>query len=137
MLARWPVTILVDGMTPPSGNAFERGGMFGNHHAKTKLRNIWQQLLAVQLDARRDGEKRMLMAAAEEKVPMKISILVRHRRLFDYDNLVRGCKPVIDCLTRLGWIADDSPALLAVDYAQEQSRKELTLITIQPKGFTP
>lgn len=40
-------------------------------------------------------------------------------RLLDTDNLVGGCKPLVDALERAGLIWDDSTKHVAIDYNQE------------------
>jgi hypothetical protein len=39
-------------------------------------------------------------------------------RLLDHGNLVGGCKPIPDALKRLGWIEDDTPELVEIEYLQ-------------------
>ena len=55
--------------------------------------------------------------------PRTIRLTVRHdskRKLIkDYGNLVGGAKPVPDCLTKLGWLKDDSMQWFWCDYRQE------------------
>jgi Holliday junction resolvase RusA-like endonuclease len=38
----------------------------------------------------------------------------------DHDNLVGGCKPLVDALVKVGLIADDRPGLVTVTYEQER-----------------
>jgi hypothetical protein len=42
--------------------------------------------------------------------------------LLDYGNLVGGCKDLLDVLTRLRLISDDSPEWCIEQYAQQRSR---------------
>lgn len=42
------------------------------------------------------------------------------RTELDHDNLVGGCKPLVDALVRVGLIEDDTPALVTVTYEQER-----------------
>ncbi len=39
----------------------------------------------------------------------KVTITARRKRLLDHDNLVAGCKPILDFLKKWFWIRDDSP----------------------------
>lgn len=41
----------------------------------------------------------------------------------DYDNLVGGCKPLIDALVAVGLAWDDSPEWLVVEYKQAKCRR--------------
>lgn len=59
--------------------------------------------------------------------------ICRHgARLLDVDNLVGGCKPLIDALRRSGLIWDDSPKYLKVVYEQVQvsAKRSKTVITV-------
>lgn len=38
----------------------------------------------------------------------------------DHDNLVGGCKPLVDALVKVGLIEDDTPGLVTVTYEQER-----------------
>ncbi|MCB2188619.1 MAG: hypothetical protein KQJ78_19535 [Deltaproteobacteria bacterium] len=58
--------------------------------------------------------------------PRGVSITVRRRRILDHDNLVGGCKPLVDVLVTLGLLFDDSPAWLVggkVKYEQHLARR--------------
>ena len=130
----WKVTLWCDGMVPPSLNVMKRM----EFHVYGRLRETWKNVLYHQLDARRRQDKRNLQASAEDKVPVRIRFTVFHPRLFDYDNLVGGCKLVLDALKvskqGLGWIAGDSPALCSVTYEQVKSTRLGTEISISPRG---
>lgn len=41
----------------------------------------------------------------------------------DYDNLVGGCKPLVDTLVAVGLVWDDSPEWLVVDYRQTKCKR--------------
>jgi hypothetical protein len=48
--------------------------------------------------------------------------ITRHGvKLLDYDNLVGGCKPLVDALNRAGLLWDDSPRYCDVTYRQEKT----------------
>ena len=57
----------------------------------------------------------------------------RHREM-DYANLVGGCKPLIDCLTELAIIVDDSPSHFKCEYIQERGTETYTVLTLQETG---
>ena len=48
----------------------------------------------------------------------KVSILSLRKKKLDYDNLVGGCKQLIDALIDEKFIYDDSPDYLEIDFAQ-------------------
>jgi len=82
-----------------------------------------------------------------------VSITVYHKnyaRFYDQDNLIGGCKPVVDCLKELGWIFDDTRNWVRVWYYQtriedalavgpelDQVTEESTEITLYHSGETP
>jgi hypothetical protein len=49
-----------------------------------------------------------------------VKITRRGSRTLDHDNLVGGCKPLLDALVKVGLIEDDTPELVTVEYAQER-----------------
>lgn len=54
-------------------------------------------------------------------------------RLLDHDNLVAGCKQLIDALVAEGFLVDDSPAHLSSTYRQHHGPKQKpyrTVVTI-------
>lgn len=50
----------------------------------------------------------------------QVLIISNRNRILDEGNFVGGCKPLIDCLTELGWIEDDRPGLFSCTYKQEK-----------------
>lgn len=44
-------------------------------------------------------------------------------RTLDVDNLVGGCKPLVDALVTAGVLVDDSPEWVTVTYAQGKERR--------------
>ena len=50
----------------------------------------------------------------------RVKITRRGSRTLDHDNLVGGCKPLVDALVKVGLIENDTPALVTVEYAQER-----------------
>lgn len=70
---------------------------------------------------------------ATGRVALKITS-VRHRYL-DYDNLVGGCKGLVDALKRMGAIIDDSPKHVEMSFAQEKPLHSIgaqTIVEIKP-----
>lgn len=51
-------------------------------------------------------------------VPIHGRIIVYRGRLLDFANMVGGCKPIPDCLKRLGYVKDDSPRWVIIEYKQ-------------------
>jgi|TARA_R100000479_G_C6249512_1_gene151858 hypothetical protein len=65
---------------------------------------------------------------------LNLSIVSVRKRLLDYDNLVGGCKQLIDALIEENYIYDDSPKWLEMNIQQvlnkdcEESQRNKTLI---------
>lgn len=68
--------------------------------------------------------------AAPPKKRMEIKIVVTRTRPQDPDNAMGSVKPVLDALNRLGWIVDDSPRWLDLQFSEVRGKKEQTEITI-------
>ena len=78
------------------------------------------------------------LAAAERKEACpgrcKVSIVSYRTRYCDFDNLVGGCKYLLDALRRCGYIEDDAPTFIALEVRQfkvttrslEQTEIEIT-----------
>lgn len=64
----------------------------------------------------------------------KITIVSYRVRTLDYDDFVGGCKPIPDCLKELGWIVDDSPKFVEVNYIQKKATYKGIKIVKQRKG---
>ena len=58
----------------------------------------------------------------------KLVITSSVKRKYDYDNLVGGCKMLLDALKREGFIYDDSPDYVNVEYHQIGTKKEFCII---------
>lgn len=59
-----------------------------------------------------------------------VRITVYKVRKLDYDNMVTGCKPILDYLTKNYYITDDNPNKITVEYIQKQSKTEYIVITL-------
>lgn len=67
--------------------------------------------------------------------PMKVHITSFRTKLLDKDNLVGGCKPILDALRNQGLIKDDSPEWVEVDYQQVKvngGSQTKTVIQLEP-----
>jgi len=65
-----------------------------------------------------------------EQVRRKIRITSHRKRLLDSDNLIGGCKPIVDAIKKRGYIVDDSPQWVNIRYEQKMSDTESTTILI-------
>lgn len=52
------------------------------------------------------------------------------KRAFDRDNLIWGCKPIVDCLVARGWLVDDSPEYVESLILQIPGRVDCTEIKV-------
>ncbi len=55
---------------------------------------------------------------------VELKITAYRKALQDPDNAVGSCKNLIDALTRIGWLVDDSPAWLHLAVTERIDRKE-------------
>lgn len=62
----------------------------------------------------------------------KVWIERRGKRLLDHDNLVGGCKPLVDALERSGLIWRDNPRFVEVKYSQStiSAKRACTLVVV-------
>ena len=112
-------------LVPPSLNKLRKM----HFQSYKRLRDDWQRhifLLTLKTDIR------ALRAKVDLKSRMKVKITVEHMRKFDYDNLVGGCKPLLDSLKRLDFIVDDSEEWLVLEVKQEKGQANQTVIEIIP-----
>ena len=67
---------------------------------------------------------------------VRIRITSRRGKLLDFGNFVAGCKPIPDCLSRMGYLRDDKPRFFECEYVQVNAPKGLrgTTIEIWPEG---
>lgn len=67
---------------------------------------------------------------AKEKRYVQITSL--RKRKLDMDNLIGGCKGLVDALKKHDLIVDDSPKWIEVDYSQEiESKNPRTVIEVR------
>lgn len=60
----------------------------------------------------------------------RIEIASYRKQLLDYDNLVGGCKLLLDAIRALEWIEDDDPDAIKVDYRQVKAKEESTQVRL-------
>ena len=65
--------------------------------------------------------------AAEQK-KYKLVILSYRKKKLDYDNLIGGCKHLIDALIEEGFIFDDSPDYIDLNIEQYIAKEYQTII---------
>ena len=93
--------------------------MYGHWRAYTKVRDTWMVYIRQQMRQQEPPSHPVSM------------ILTSYRgRVIDYGNLVGGAKPIPDCLKRLGYIKDDSPAWFNCEYKQFKTPKARQHCTI-------
>ena len=90
---------------------------------KSKLRQDYQILIRNQMTLNK------IRKVATGGV-CSLAIVCCRKRLLDYDNLVGGCKQLIDALCHEGFIFDDSPKYLENPKIEQiKSKKHLTYIS--------
>lgn len=106
----------------PSGNTELRS------HWAVRRRSMTRWMWAI-----RQQVKPRAKAAA---VRMRVRITSYRERMLDPDNLVSGCKSLIDALKRSGLIYDDSGDWIDLDVSQEKApvRRERTVVEIEEVG---
>jgi hypothetical protein len=125
----WPVIIEVPRATP-SANQLRR--KYRNSFAYKRLQETWQTEIACKIrPAHRAVIERFVV---KEKPKMRVVIQLIKPRLYDHDNFVGGCKPIIDSLRKLGLIHNDSPHWLdlQVEQIQRSRMRPVTRIEISP-----
>lgn len=110
VLARWNISV---DREIRSLNA-HRGNYGAQRWAYKADREAWQQWFIV---ARRNQD----IPEATGKRRVTITRLIGYQqREFDHDNLVGGCKVVVDAMVRAGLLVSDKPADVEVTYRQER-----------------
>ena len=126
----WPLVIEVPRATP-SANQLRR--KYRNSFAYKRLQETWQTEIACKISLQ-PGVRAWIEQFAKEKPKMRVLIQLTKPRLYDLDNFVGGCKPIIDSLRRLGIIHNDSPHWLdlQVEQIQRSKMRPVTRIEISP-----
>lgn len=112
--------------TPPSANVLKR--KYRNPHAYARLRDSWQHTIYYLIDAQ---TRMWLEAMAKLGKKMRVEITIQHKKLYDEDNAMAGCKPLLDSLVRLKLLADDNSAHLELSVTQEKINADSTRISIR------
>ena len=112
---------------PPSLNVYKGMHPLAQHRLS---RRLWADVcaaLALQAPGSRmrvvelKGRRAWLRLVSPASGRRVVRILRRHRRAcdeLDFDNLVGGCKPLVDALVKVGLLANDSPDSVTVWYGQ-------------------
>ena len=102
----------------PSLNQWQRW-----HWAK---RSRYKSKLAREVAKRACGSK-------IDTAPVYITITRHSSRQLDVDNLIGGCKALVDALTTNGFIVDDSPEWVVIEYRQAPGRG----MTVEIEPYCP
>ncbi|KKM92109.1 hypothetical protein LCGC14_1221780 [marine sediment metagenome] len=125
----WPVIVEIP-RSIPSANQLRR--KYRHPFAYKTLRETWQAEIYCKIrpEVRAQIERFVL----KEKPKMRVLIQLTKPRLYDLDNFVGGCKPIIDSLRKLGLIHNDSPHWLdlQVEQIQRSKMRAFTKIEISP-----
>lgn len=79
---------------------------------KSAYSKEWEQLIWAATNCRPPSASRK----------MRVKITASRIRLLDMDNLIGGCKGLLDAIKRLGMIVDDRPEYVEVEYQQIKAR---------------
>jgi len=88
---------------------------FTINRAYTKYRNSWYNNIFA------------LIQTPDQKCQSKAIVEItfyKKGQKYDFENFVGGCKPILDALTKLGWIVDDNDKWIEVKYAQLSAKQE-------------
>ena len=77
-----------------------------------KKRKMWARLARVYVG----------LPDLEPKTKRRVKITRYSSGTLDQGNFIGGCKALIDSLVDLGWIVDDSPKWVTIEYCQEKKR---------------
>ena len=88
---------------------------------KRKCKQIWALFIRNQMKLRKVRE-------SEVGEKFKLTIVSYRKKLLDYDNLVGGCKQLLDACSEEKLIWDDAPKYLDLKVEQQISTKYETII---------
>lgn len=120
-----PQIVIVCPMVPPSHNVLRR--QYRDHYAYAELRNAWERTLH---GLTQGLQKATLWAWSSEGKKVFVDIAIRHKRMYDVDNAYASCKPILDSLQRLKFIAGDAPHQIDLRVTQSKSADLETEIRI-------
>lgn len=118
----------------PSANVLKRSLWNGNRHAYAKVKTAFALAafaIAHQQKVSRAGGKRRIAITR---------LYWGQGKEMDHDNLVAGCKPLLDSLVKLELLVDDAPAHCEVTYRQErvgEKSSNPTIVTIEEMDEMP
>ncbi len=92
----------------PSLNQWQRM----HFHAKKRLRDRYTTLFRVYATQ---------ITKAKPREFKRVRIVRHGVRMLDHDNMVGGCKPLMDALERAELIYSDAPQYVAVSYEQQKA----------------
>lgn len=107
--ARWTITIAALEVKSLNAHAVNAGHA---RHAYRRSRDQWQWTVTAARLA-----QRIPVAQAKRRVTIRRIIGYRQRE-FDLDNLVGGCKPLVDALVRDGLLVGDRRDQAEISYEQ-------------------
>ena len=113
---------------PPSLNKLRQMG----HFAYRDLRLAWESDLNFCVSGATENKKWREQADGKH---LGVTIHVYRRRELDFDNLVGGCKPVLDALVNIRFLRNDSPQHITVTYKQASPFPPRTVIEIIPISY--
>lgn len=128
---KWPVTVEIP-FVPPSWNRVSRSHWSVRH----RVVKLWAKALDIAVLATYKGA---IYEQANAGTRMQVAITIRRKRLLDPDNAQYCAKPILDAMTRLHFIRDDSNQfieLLPVIQVKCFPRgPESTLVSFQPCAY--
>lgn len=107
-------------MPTPSLNVYKRM----HYHAQKRLRDQYTTILRLHTTA---------ITRCKPHQMRRVTICRYGARLLDIDNLIGGCKPLVDALQRAGLLWDDSPRYVSIKYEQTKvsAKQSKTVVTIR------
>jgi hypothetical protein len=106
-------------MPTPSLNRFQRM----HFRARARLRDQYVRIFRLHATA---------VTRARQHQYKHVYVTRYGPRELDFDNLVGGCKPLVDALFRAGLIWDDSPRYVHIEYEQQRTpaKRSKTIVRI-------
>ena len=98
---------------------------FGEHWAqRAKARKMWGWLVRAE-KLKLNGEMEMLVFG-------RVTIERYGKRILDRDNFIAGTKQLTDALVAEGFLVDDSPNHVQIEYKQFTGKPYRTVVRIEP-----
>ena len=104
-------------------NKIESANVLNKQHwaVRRKCKGIWALFIRNQMKLRKVRE-------SEVGEKFKLTIISYRKKLLDYDNLVGGCKQLLDACSEEKLIWDDAPKYLDLKVEQHIGKKYETII---------